>query len=118
MLVLSQAPRENAPLTFTSVAAVSVWNPNWCVMASSTVLTVQMRVWDALNATALVNQLLTAITSVSAPQMDRSVHNRRVSCCCHGMASKGTVFHYEDVVFHQSASDNWGEGSRNMHTVF
>lgn len=78
MLLLSQAAKENVPLIFTSVAAVSVWTPAWCVMASSTVPTVQMRVWDALNVTAPVHQLLTVISNVSAPQTDRSVHNKCV----------------------------------------
>lgn len=72
----SQAARENALLTCISVAAVSVWTLAWCVMASPTVLTVQMRVLDVLNATAPVCRLLSVTTSVSAPQMARSAQNR------------------------------------------
>ncbi len=71
--LLSQAARESAPLTFTSVAAVSVWNPAWCVTALPTARTVQMKAWDALNATAPAHQLLSVTTTVSAHQMDRSV---------------------------------------------
>lgn len=79
MLLLSQAARENVPHIFTSVAAVSVWTPAWRVMASSTVPTAQMRAWDALIVTAPVHQLLGVITSASAPQTERSVHNKCVS---------------------------------------
>lgn len=72
----SQAARENAPLTCISVAVVNVWTLAWYVMASPTVPTVQMRVLDVLNATAPVCRLLSVTTSVSAPQMARSVQNR------------------------------------------
>lgn len=74
--LLSQAARENAPLTFTSVAAASVWTPVWCVTASPIAPTVQMKAWDALNGTAPAHQLLSVTTTVSAPQMDRSVQNQ------------------------------------------
>lgn len=77
----SQAARENVPFTFTSVAAVSVWTPAWCVTDSPTVPTVQMRARDVHNATAPAYQLLSVTTTVSAPQMDRSVQNRRAFGC-------------------------------------
>lgn len=79
--LLSKAARESAPLTFTSVAAMSVWTPAWCVTASPTAPTVQMKAWDALNATAPAHQLLSVTTTVSAPQMDRSVQDRCVCGC-------------------------------------
>lgn len=82
----SQAARENAPLTCTSVAVVNVWTLAWYVMASPTVPTVQMRVLDVLNATAPVCRLLSVTTSVSAPRMAQSVQNRCgrlvVFLCC------------------------------------
>uniref|UniRef100_A0A3Q3D5W7 Uncharacterized protein n=1 Tax=Hippocampus comes TaxID=109280 RepID=A0A3Q3D5W7_HIPCM len=75
-LLFPQANREVAPLTFTSVAAVSVWTRDWCATALSTVLTVRMRAWDAHCATARVHQHLTVITVVSALQRDRSVKRK------------------------------------------
>uniref|UniRef100_H2M6N9 Uncharacterized protein n=1 Tax=Oryzias latipes TaxID=8090 RepID=H2M6N9_ORYLA len=53
-----QVCRENAPLIFTSVAVGSVLTPAWCVTASQTVLTVQMKVWNVLVTTAPVPHLL------------------------------------------------------------
>lgn len=70
----SQAARRHAPPTFTSVAALSAWTPSWCVTASLTVPTVQMKVWGVLSVTAPVRRRLSVITSVSARQTDRSVH--------------------------------------------
>lgn len=79
--LLSQAAREDALLTFTSVAVASVWIPAWCATASPTVLTVQMRAWDVPYATAPAPQLLSVTTTVSAPQMAQSVHNRCLCSC-------------------------------------
>lgn len=77
--LLSQAAGENARPTCISVAAASVWTPAWRVTASPTVPTDQMRVQDVLNATAPAPQLLSVTSTVSAPQMARSVLNR---CAC------------------------------------
>lgn len=79
--LLSQAAGENARPTCISVAAASVWTPAWRVTASPTVPTDQMRAQDVLNATAPAPQLLSVTTTVSAPQMARSVLNR----CAHGL---------------------------------
>lgn len=78
--VLSQAAADNALLNSTSAAAVSVWSPYWCVTASPTVLTVQMRARDALRATAPVHRLLDATINVSALQTGRSVKNTWILC--------------------------------------
>lgn len=71
----SQAASGNAPLTFTSVAAVNAWTPAWCATASPTAPTAQTRAWGVLNATAPADRLRGATTTVSAPRTGRSVQN-------------------------------------------